>query len=118
MSDPISEYINQSPKKTRGKLNQLRSILLEVDPTLEECLSYRMPTFKKNGKNVFHFAVHKNHVGLYPTPGPIEKFAQRLSVYKTSKGSVQIPFDQPLDKALIQDMLRFNLDQIQAGKSI
>jgi uncharacterized protein YdhG (YjbR/CyaY superfamily) len=72
-----------------------------------------MPTFKKHGKAVFHFAAQKNHLGIYPTPPAIEHFAARLEGYQTSKGAIQIPYSMPLDEKLIQDLVRFNLEVLE-----
>ena len=36
-------------------------------------------------------------------------FQERLMPYKTSKGAVQLPMNEPLPLELVQDMVRFNL---------
>jgi hypothetical protein len=65
-------------------------------------MSYGIPTLAL-GKNVFHFAAFKAHIGLYPGAAAIEVFAAALAKYKTSKGAIQIPLDQeiPLGKLCI-----------------
>lgn len=116
MTNPIEEYIEARPEPIRTILRELMQIILEVDPSLTQTISYQMPTFKKNGKAVFHFAAQANHLGIYPTPQPIEVFRERLKGYKTSKGTIQWPNDRPLDKQLIQDMLRLNLAQLGSSQ--
>jgi uncharacterized protein YdhG (YjbR/CyaY superfamily) len=59
-------------------------------PDATEAISYGIPTFKLHG-NLVHFAAYKNHIGFYPTSGPIEAFKKELSGYKRSKGTVQFP---------------------------
>lgn len=113
MADVIETYITNVPLEVQDILRRVRQLVLEVDPELTQTLSYQMPTFKKHGKAVFHFAAQKNHLGIYPTPAAIEHFAARLGGYKTSKGAIQIPYAQPLDEELIQDMVRFNLAELE-----
>jgi uncharacterized protein YdhG (YjbR/CyaY superfamily) len=113
MEDVIETYITKAPLEVQDILRRMRQLVLEVDPELTQTLSYQMPTFKKLGKAVFHFAAQKNHLGIYPTPPAIEHFAARLENYQTSKGAIQIPYSMPLDEELIQDMVRFNLEQLE-----
>ena len=113
MEDVIETYINKAPLEVQGILRRVRQLVLEIDPELTQTFSYQMPTFKKHGKTVFHFAAQKNHLGIYPTPSAIEHFAARLEGYQTSKGAIQIPYSIPLDEELIQDLVRFNLEQLE-----
>ena len=118
MEDLIETYINNTPEQIQPLLRRVRQIVLEIDPGLTQTLSYQMPTFKKNGKAVFHFAAQKNHLGIYPMPSAIEHFADRLAGYKTSKGAIQIPYSMPLDEELIRDLVRTNLQDLENRNSL
>lgn len=59
-------------------------------------MSYGIPTFRLNGKNLVHFSAFKEHIGFYPTPSGIEKFKKGLSAYEGAKGSVKFPLDKPI----------------------
>lgn len=109
----VEEYIAQAPAERRPLLQKVREIIRKTvpDDTLET-ISYQMPTYRHNG-NIIHFALFKNHLGIYPGPAAIEHFAEELSEYKTSKGAVQIPFDQPLPEELIGRIVHFNLDRLK-----
>lgn len=113
MPDVIEAYITKQSLEVQEILRRVKQLVLEVDPELTQTLSYQMPTFKKNGKPVFHFAAQKNHLGVYPTPSAIEHFAARLQGYKTSKGAIQIPWSQPLDEKLIKDLVLFKLNEVE-----
>ncbi len=60
-----------------------------------------MPTYWK-GHNIVHFAASKKHIGLYPGPAAVEKFAEALKGYKTDKGTIRIPYGK-VDAELIID---------------
>jgi len=93
--ETIDEYIKTFPKDVRGILEQMRQTIRTAAPEAVEAISYQMPTFKLNGKNLVHFAAFKNHIGFYPIPSGIEAFKKELSAYKQGKGSVQFPLDKP-----------------------
>ena len=86
-----------------------------MDPDLEQTISYGIPTLKKNGKIVLHFAAQKAHLGLYPGSEAIAHFDERLKDYQTSKGTIQIPYIQTLDYQLIEDLVRYNLERAVKG---
>lgn len=113
MEDLIEGYINKAPTEVQGVLRRVRELVLAVDPELTQTISYQIPTFKKNGISVFYFAFQKKHLGIYPRHSAIEHFAARLEGYKTSKGAIQLPYSQALDEELIQDLVRFNINEVE-----
>ena len=68
-------------------------------------ISYNIPAYKYHGMLVF-FAAYKNHIGFYPTASGIANFKNELSKYKTSRGAVQFPIDEPLPFDLISKIVR------------
>lgn len=112
----IEDYIAAAPQKTQPQLNQLYRLLKELLPTSEERIRYGMPTFYA-GENILHFAAAKKHLGFYPTPGPIAAFQEELQAFKTSKGAVQLPYDQPLPEILLKNMVHYRLTELtEKGK--
>ena len=96
----ILEYISQQPERIQPLLHQVRKVIREVLPEAQERISWRMPTYWDK-HNIIHFAAFKKHMGLYPGPKAIEHFAKELESFKTSKGAIQMPYDQPLPLDLI-----------------
>lgn len=110
----MDQYIESFPSKIQTILRKIRSIIREEVPDATEAMSYAMPTFKLNGKNLVHFAAFPNHIGFYPTPSGIEKFKKDIAKYKWAKGSVQFPFDGvPYD--LIKKIVQFRVKEEMAG---
>ena len=104
----IDEYIATFPMDVQRKLDEMRATIKETAPEATEKISYQMPTFYLNG-NLVYFAAFKNHIGFYPIPTGIEKFKKELSVYKTTKGAVQFPLDQPLPLDLVRKIVKFRV---------
>ena len=108
----IDEYHTSCPKNVSIILNELRKQIKKVAPDAEELISYNMPAFKQNGMLVF-YAVHKEHIGFYPTSTPIKFFQKELSAFKTSKGAIQFPFGKPLPEKLITKIVKFKIKENQ-----
>ena len=110
----IDDYISWFEGDVKKQLEEIRTIIHKAAPAATETISYSMPAFKMN-KVLVYFAGYNHHIGFYPTPSAIVKFAKELSGYATSKGAVQFPIDQALPKQLIQDMVTFRIKE-DAGK--
>jgi len=108
----IDQYIKAFPKDVQDILQKLRLVVGMAAPEAIESISYQLPTFKFNGKNLVHFAAWKNHVGFYPTPSAIEAFKKELFPYKWAKGSVQFPVDEPIPYDLIEKIVIFRIKEL------
>lgn len=104
----IDEYIAQYPAEVQEKLREMRAVIQAAAPKATEKISYGMPTFFLRG-NLVHFGAFKHHIGFYPVPSGMEAFKEELSAYKTSKGAVQFPLDQPLPHDLITRIVQFRV---------
>lgn len=112
----IDDYISLFPADVQLKLETIRKLIHEIVPEATEKISYQMPTFYLNG-NLVHFAAFNNHIGFYPTPSGIEAFSKDLAKYKSGKGSVQFPLDEPLPLDLITSIVIYRVDEMGNKKS-
>lgn len=106
----IDEYIAGFPEEVQQILQKIRSVIRQEAPLAQEAISYQMPTFKLNG-NLVHFAAFKNHIGFYPTPSGTEKFQKEIARYKSGKGSIQFPLDEPIPYDLIRKIVIFRVTE-------
>ena len=106
----IDEYIAQFSGDVQAKLRAMREVIRAAAPDATEKISYQMPTFYLNG-NLVHFAALKNHIGFYPAPSGIVRFQDELIPYKSSKGAVQFPLDQPLPLELVARIVQFRVGE-------
>jgi len=116
----VQEYFSSLPANTRAKLQELRNTIKKTSPEAEEVISYNIPAFKLNGMLVW-YAAFKEHIGFYPRASGIEAFKKELTKYKSARGSVQFPLDEPLPLALVTRIVRFrmkeNLEEQEAKRS-
>ena len=87
----VDEYIAGQDEGKRAELCMMRDTLRNALPDADERISWSMPTYW-NGQNIVHFAASKGHIGFYPGPDAVVFFADELKQYKTSKGTIQIPY--------------------------
>lgn len=111
----IQEYIDDFPKEVALILEEIRQLIKDIDKSLEEVISYNIPAFKKK-KVVVYFAAYEKHIGFYALPSGNETFKKELSNYKTGKGSIQFPLNQPIPFHLIRQIVLFRLDEINNSK--
>jgi len=108
MKTPIDEYIAAQDAKIQPILKKVRETIRAAAPNATEKIVWRMPTFWQ-GENLIHFAVFKNHLGIYPGDLSLAPFKDRLAGYHTTKGAIQFPYDQPVDYDLIAYITRWRL---------
>ena len=112
----IDEYINTFPADVRKVLERVRRTIRKAAPGSEEAISYQMPTFRLNGRNLVHFAGYEKHIGLYPTPSGTEAFKIELASYKGGKGSARFPLDRPIPYDLVRKIVAFRVAESEAAR--
>lgn len=115
----IDDYIATYPADVQEILQKVRETIKTAAPQATEAISYGMPTFKLHG-NLVHFGAFKSHLGFYPIPSGMDQFQAELAPFKSGKGSVQFPFNQPMPYELITKIVKFrvteNLEKAAAKK--
>lgn len=109
----IDAYVAGFPPATQELLEHVRALVHELVPEATETISYAIPTFDLYGKHLVHFAGFAKHIGFYPTPTGMEEFKEDLARYKTGKGSVQFPLDEPLPVDLIRRIVEFRVSEVR-----
>lgn len=100
----IDEYIASCPLEYKERLELLRRTIKEAVPDATETISWNMPSFHYHGI-LAQFMLHTNHIGFYPFPSGVEMFLKESSNYKTGKGSIQFPHDEPIPVDLVRKIV-------------
>jgi uncharacterized protein YdhG (YjbR/CyaY superfamily) len=104
----VDEYIQNFPAEVQILLEKVRQTIKDSAPDATEVISYSMPGYKLNGMLVW-FAGYSKHIGFYPGANGISSFKKEISSYKSAKGSVQFPLNQPLPLDLISRITKFRM---------
>ena len=110
----VDGYIKQFEDEKQQRLHAIRALVHRMVPSVSECISWRMPTFRlAEGGNIIQMAAFKGHIGLYPEPEAIEAFKAELSDFPTSKGAIQLPLDRDLPLDLIERIIMYRLELLK-----
>jgi uncharacterized protein YdhG (YjbR/CyaY superfamily) len=103
----VDAYLARVPEPARGTLEKTRAMIRAAAPKeATEAISYRIPSFHYKGALVW-YAAFKNHCSFFPMDlSLLDQFAEELKGYKTSKGTIQFPVDEPLPKALVARIVK------------
>lgn len=99
----------------QAEFARIKAIVERNVPEAQQVVSYGMPTFKYRGKVIVHVGAFTDHMSLFPG-GIVERFADDLDGFKTSKGTIQFTLEKTLPAALIQKIVLTRKRMIEAGE--
>ncbi len=111
----VDEYLAAVPTEARATLEKLRKTIKAAAPKASEVISYQIPMYKQHGMLV-GFAAFKDHCSFFPGAKPIESHKDVLKAYKTSKGTIRFPSDQPLPVALVKRLVKTRIAENEARR--
>ena len=94
----------------KEKLLELQSLILTLDPSLELGINYKMLSFKRGDKAIFHLNAQKAYVSLY---GYFERYdydKTLLDGFSIGKGCVRVKKSTPLDGVGFKTFLKTQLE--------
>ena len=109
--ETVDAYIAAAPKAAQPRLRQLRKTIKTAAPKATEKMSYGIPFYDYKGRLIY-FAVHKTHIGLYPSGD-----AKGLERYLTEKATLRFPLDEPLPLDRIRKLIADRVKERDAGKA-
>ncbi len=112
----VDTHLSRIQEPHRQNLETLREYIIEIIPEAEEVISYGFPGYRINGKIICGFDAFKNHCSFFPHSSlVIPELEKELKNYKTSKGAVQFPIDEPLPKSLVRKLINVRMRQLAAA---
>jgi uncharacterized protein YdhG (YjbR/CyaY superfamily) len=106
-SKEIDDYLAALDDDNRAALERLRKTIQSAAPKAEECISYRLPAFRLDGKTLVAFGATARHCAFYPmSASTIEAHQADLEGFDTSKGAIRFQPDRPLPAALVRKLVR------------
>lgn len=103
----VEKYISQFNPEIQSRLNKLRELFFEIQPSCEENIRYNMPAYKV-GKDHLYFAAYKKHIGFYPVYSS-SKLEGKIAPYrgKGTKDSLHFLHAKPLPIDLIKEIIQW-----------
>jgi uncharacterized protein YdhG (YjbR/CyaY superfamily) len=106
----IDEYLADVSGPRRVALDQLRARIRAVIPRAEECISYRLPAFRVDGRVVAGFAATAKGCSYYPFSGStLRTLAADLAGYKQTAGALHFDPTKGLPATLVRKLIKTRL---------
>jgi uncharacterized protein YdhG (YjbR/CyaY superfamily) len=111
----IAAYIRSAPPEGRAHLRRLYAILKSVAPEADEVIKWGTP-FLVEPRFLFAFSAHKTHLNFAPMEAGLEPFRSELKKHKTTKGTLQIPYNKPLPEDLVRKIAERRVRDVRQRK--
>ena len=111
----IDRHLEELSDPQAAALRHIRALLREVLPAGEETIKYRMPCVAVQGKGVAAFEAFQDHWSYFPMSGSVIGAVTVLPAWaEADRGTLRVPLDKRLTKALVRRLVRVRLDEISA----
>jgi uncharacterized protein YdhG (YjbR/CyaY superfamily) len=115
--ESVDDYIASQPEAVQAILKRVRNIIRKAVPGAEEMISYKIPTYKLQGRPVLYFAGWNRHYSLYPSNSRlVAAFQHELAPYELSKGAIRFPLSGPVPVKLIERIAKFRAKEVTEGE--
>lgn len=101
----VENYLEGIDKAQRVELQKIRELIQITVPEATEIISYGMPVFKYKTKYLIGYCGFKNHMSIFPGSEAIDILKEKLSNFKTSKGTVQFTVDKNIPDDLLKEIV-------------
>jgi uncharacterized protein YdhG (YjbR/CyaY superfamily) len=109
---PFDGCLADVPSAVQPVLLEVLATIRRAAPDAEEKISYRMPSFHRNGV-LAYVGAFKHHIGFYP-PVNDPVLRKAAAAYAGEKGNLQFPLDAPMPLALIERIVRSRVRENEA----
>lgn len=107
----VQEYIDTFPATARPRLIELRELSLAHAPGASEGLKWGNPAYSLD-VILFVFSGYRDHANMVFTPTTLQAHLGELDGYRTGKGSVHLPYDQPIPTRLLGRMIDYRIREL------
>lgn len=106
--ETVLEYIDSQPIDIQPYLTEMRMIIQNSVPYMNERILWSMPYYEKEGKSI-SFSACKKHISFYVGAEAIEKFSLELNELVTKKSAIYIPYDKAFPTKMIEEIAKWCL---------
>jgi len=106
----IDDYLEGFTGQDRELLERLRALAQQAAPRATEAIKWGYPAWvHPSGTILFMVSGHAKHGNITFTPSTREAFDADLAGFSTGKGSIKLPYGQPVPDDLLRRMIAFRV---------
>lgn len=112
MSVPTTpdDHLATLPPDARALLERIRAIVRELAPTAVERISYGVPTFTLDGRNLVHYAGFARHCSFFPgSAALLDSLGDEVARFRSGRGTLRFTVDDPLPEPLVRRIVEGRL---------
>jgi uncharacterized protein YdhG (YjbR/CyaY superfamily) len=103
----IDEYLATVSDNRRTALEKLRKTIRSIVPEAQECISYRIPAFRLEGKVIAGFCARTHGCSYFPFSGrTLRTLAEEIAGYEHTKGAFHFAPESGLPTPLVRKLLK------------
>lgn len=95
----------------RARTEEVLGWVTQKYPDLAPKIAWNQPVFTDHGTYIIGLSVAKQHLAVSPEKAGIDHFSDEIvqAGYEHTKMLVRIPWDKPVDYALLERVIEFNI---------
>ncbi|MBG6084858.1 iron chaperone [Zhihengliuella flava] len=106
----VDEFLSGFDGPARARLQELRDLSRRAAPKAAEDVRWNQPAYlHASGTILFMFSGHRAHANMAFTPSTLEEFRPEMGTRKVGKGTVQVPYAEPLPTELLTRMIQHRI---------
>jgi uncharacterized protein YdhG (YjbR/CyaY superfamily) len=111
--EAVNSYLAELPDQERKTLEELRQIIKASVPDVQERISYGGAVIFAVRPDLVGFAAQENHLSFYTMSPQLAKAmkGEITKTHKVSGATIHFSADQPLPKALVEEIIRARLEE-------
>lgn len=116
--DAVDAYLANLEDEDRAALGDLRALIKETVPEVEERISYGTAVIFSVGKDLVGFVARENHLSFF-TMGPelAESMEDRIQeTHEVAGATIHFTNENPLPTELVRNILATRLDELGADE--
>lgn len=110
--DNFAEYLAQIDNlQQRARMEEVLAWVAGKFPNLVPKIAWNQPMFTDHGTFIIGFSTAKHNLAVAPEVAGVEHFAVDIlkAGYSHTRMLVRIPWDSPVDWALLEKIIEFNI---------
>ncbi len=112
----IDEYLASVTGEKRRALGILRKTIRKIAPDAEECISYRIPAFRLDGKVIAGFCATAKGCSYFPFSGStLGTLGAALQGYGGTKSSLHFDPAAPLSPQIVRKLIKTRIAELKKG---